>query len=145
MADAEYSKLQIALEYIDAAMQFYIDRRNYFCAIHLAAAAAELFDKHLPKENSTFEISRRAQKAMHQIETGNAASKRYVKNVLLYSKNTIKHMDDENSTAFLDPIFEAQWWIDHALISFEKLKLNKTPIIWRYQDCRNAEMRSRIG
>jgi hypothetical protein len=40
----EVRKLNIAVEYLDAAMQMYVDQRNFFCAIHLAGAAAELFD-----------------------------------------------------------------------------------------------------
>src|ERR1700730_17778092 len=139
MADAEYSKLQIAGEYLDAAMQFYIDQQNYFCAIHLAAAAAELLDEHLPQEKRTVEIAWNAQRARRRMETGTDASKQDIKNVLLYSKNTIKHMDTVERTATLDPIFEAQWWIDHALTSFEKLELTKTPTLWRYQEVRNEE------
>ena len=50
MSTIEIPKLEIAREYLELAMQLYVERRNYFCAIHLAAAAAELFDRHLPEE-----------------------------------------------------------------------------------------------
>lgn len=45
-------KKDIATEYLNAAMQMYLRKENYFCAIHLAAAAFELFDLHLPKNRN---------------------------------------------------------------------------------------------
>jgi hypothetical protein len=50
-------------------------------------------------------------------------------------------MDDGEQQVTIDPISDAQWYIDNALISFEKLNLTKTPTAWKYQDYRNAEMR----
>jgi hypothetical protein len=48
MVEAVYRKLDIAREYLDAAIEFFLARHNFFCAIHLAAAAEELFGAHLP-------------------------------------------------------------------------------------------------
>ena len=142
MTDAVYQKLDIAKEYLDAAMQMYLEQRDYFCAIHLAGAAAELLDRHLPEERRTFWIAWRAQKALHRYETGKEPSKKEINEVVNGSKNAIKHMADGQQTVMLDPVSEAQWYIDNALVSWEKLGLGKTPTNWRYQDYRNAEMRS---
>ena len=49
MAEGVFTKLAIACEYLDLAMQLYVEQENYFCAIHLAAAAEELFGSHLPE------------------------------------------------------------------------------------------------
>jgi hypothetical protein len=75
----EVRKLDIAVEYLDAAMQMYIDQRNYFCAIHLAGAAAELFDGHLPKNTGTriSEIAWKCQKALfHESGRGRLATRK---------------------------------------------------------------------
>jgi len=138
----EVRKLDIAVEYLDAAMQMYIDRRNYFCAIHLAGAAAELFDAHLPESMRMSEIAWKCQKALF-LESGNGTpSNKKINEVVNGAKNSIKHMDNSDErTVAIDPISEAEWYIDNALISFEKLNLTKTPTAWKYQDYRNAEMR----
>jgi hypothetical protein len=142
MTTAVYQKLDIAGEYLDAAMQMYLEQRDYFCAIHLAGAAAELLDRHLPKEDRTFGIAQRAQKELHCVETGDEASDKEINEVLNGPKNAIKHTGNNERTVTLDPVCEAEWWIESALTSWEKLKLRRTPTGWRYQDYRNAELRS---
>jgi hypothetical protein len=140
MTSAVYQKLGIAREYLDAAMQMYLEQQNYFCAIHLAGAALELLDHHLPKEDRTFGIAWRAQRALHCDETGEEPSDKEINNILNGPKNAIKHMKVEDQTVTLDPVFEAEWWIECALVIWEKLELRKTPTGWRYQDYRNAEI-----
>jgi hypothetical protein len=51
-------------------MQLYIEERKYFCAIHLAAAAEELFGKHLPAHERIHTIVRNAQQGLQDMETG---------------------------------------------------------------------------
>jgi hypothetical protein len=137
-----YSKLDIANQYLDAAMQMYLEHRNYFCAIHLAGAAAELFDRQLPQGMSTYEIAWRAQRALHRVETNKDATNEEIKRVINGTKNAIKHMNDGEPKVTIDPIFEAKRHIDDAVVSSEKLGLEKTPTAWRYQDYRNTEMHS---
>ncbi len=144
MTDAVYQKLYIAGEYLDAALQMYLEQRNYFCALHLAGAAAELLDQHLPEEDRTFGIAWRAQRALHYIETGEEPSNRKINKVLNGPKNAIKHMENEEQTVTVDPVLEAEWTIESALVSSEKLKLRKTPTGWRYQDYRNAKIQSGV-
>jgi hypothetical protein len=134
-------KLDIAIEYLDAAMQMYIDRKNFFCAIHLAEAAAELFDAHLPEENRIRRIAWLAQKQMHLSENGKEASNEQINMVMSGTKNAIKHMNDGERCFTVDPISEAEWSIEQAIVSFERLGLEKTATLWKFQDCRNTEMR----
>ena len=56
MAESEHAKLDIAREYLGLAMSSYADKRDYFCAIHLAEAALELADRHLDDDQRTFRI-----------------------------------------------------------------------------------------
>jgi hypothetical protein len=69
MTELEVSKLEIAREYLDAAIEFFLARKNLFCAIHLAAAAEELFGAHLLKSDEEsderiFTLAWKAQKAL---------------------------------------------------------------------------------
>ena len=57
MTEVEVSKLTIAGEYLDAAIEFFLARTNYFCAIHLSAAAEELFGAHLPEDVRIFTLA----------------------------------------------------------------------------------------
>jgi hypothetical protein len=47
VTERKVSKLAIAHEYLDAAIEFFLARTNFFCAINLTAAAEELFGAHL--------------------------------------------------------------------------------------------------
>jgi hypothetical protein len=149
MAKAVFTKLSIACEYLDMAMQLYIEERNYFCAIHLAGAAEELFGKHLPEHERIYTIVRNAQKALHEIETGQKPTKRELDAFVTYAKNAIKHEDYESGerSVTLDVVFEARRYIEDALINFNKLReietlrphLVKSPTKWKFEDYQNSK------
>jgi hypothetical protein len=82
MAEAIVTKLAIACEYLDLAMQLYIEERNYFCAIHLAAAAEELFGGHLPEQERMHTITWKAQRALHNLETGREPTNKEIRDVV---------------------------------------------------------------
>jgi hypothetical protein len=63
VTEVEVSKLTIAGEYLDAAIEFFLARTNYFCAIHLSAAAEELLGPHLPEDQRIFTFAWKAEKA----------------------------------------------------------------------------------
>jgi hypothetical protein len=67
------------------------------------------------------------------------------KEAMLWSKNRIKHMDDENEkdhTITIDPKAEARRWIEDAWINFDNLRkteryaarLSKSPTMWMFDD-----------
>ena len=64
MVEATYSKLDIAREYLDAAIEAFLARRSFFCAIHLAAAAEELLGAHLPEDKRISTLAWKAEKAL---------------------------------------------------------------------------------
>jgi len=114
MVEATYFKIDIAREYLDAAINFFLARDNLFCAIHLAAAAEELFGAHLPKPERIFTIALRAERAfilenpmLPEALSDADVNKKARKNVNEWS-NKVKHMDDgESSTLEVDPAFPA--------------------------------------
>jgi hypothetical protein len=147
MAKETYQKIDIAHEYLDMAMQLYMEKRDFFCAIHLAGAAEEIFGSHLQKEQRISHLAVKAQIQILAFEAGATPEYQEAKNMVLSSKNKIKHMDgDEDSTILIDPVFQARRWIDDALTNLytlqeytEKLKRPKSATQWKYEDYINAE------
>lgn len=142
MSETSYSKLDIACEYIDAAMKFYIDQQNYFCSAHLAGAAAELFEMHLEEDKRTFNIDWRAQKALQIDKIGKTpedarsdkAASTEARRIINLSKKMIKYMSDGETTVETDSAYIAVLWIENALRNFYKLRLPKSPILWKFED-----------
>ena len=64
MSKQVVSKREIAREYLDAAIEFYLTGTNLFCAIHLAGAAEELLGKHLPEDQRIFTSAWKAEKQL---------------------------------------------------------------------------------
>ena len=62
MTEQVVPKLEIACEYLDAAIEFYLACTNSFCVIHLAAAAEELLGKHLREDQRIFTFAWKAEK-----------------------------------------------------------------------------------
>lgn len=135
MTNAVYRKLDIAYEYLETAMRLYVEETDYFSAIHLAAAAEELFGKHLPETERASFMVLKGQIALQVLDGGeeieyaaaqDKKGKEYekAKGIVLGPKNRIKHMNDDGSdaTVTIDRIAEAQWWIEHALINYDKVR-----------------------
>ncbi|MFY9836255.1 MAG: hypothetical protein WAK55_07245 [Xanthobacteraceae bacterium] len=135
MSEGEISKLEIAREYLDAAIQFFLARTNFFCAIHLAGAAEELFGAHLPECQRVFSSALKAEKALKS-EMGSTASPGKSVNEW---KNEVKHMNDPACGAVkIDPAFAAEHHIEQALVNFYKLNLPKSAAIWKFEDHLNS-------
>ena len=121
MSEQVISKREIACEYLDAAIEFYLAGTNLFCAIHLAAAAEELLGKHLPEKDRIFTSAWRAEKALKS-EKHPAVSDKDARKSVNESKNWIKHMGNgDDETVLIDPKLEALFYIEHAWINFNKL------------------------
>ena len=133
MAEADYCKRDIACEYLDAAIECFLAKSNLFCAIHLAAAAEELFGAHLPKDRRISTFAWKAEKALLS-EFGQTVSDNAARKSVNEWKNEVKHMDDEmESTLKIDPVFAAKYQIEQALINFRTLKLKDTPSILKFE------------
>jgi hypothetical protein len=142
VTEAEVSKLEIASEYLDAAVGFFLAGTNYFCAIHLSAAAEELFGAHLPEDQRIFKLAWKAEKALMS-ETGPIPSDAVARRSVNEWKNDVKHMNDGASlTIMIDPAFAVEHHIEQALIDFYKLNLRKTAAVWRFEDHQNREVRA---
>ena len=133
MVDQEVPKLEIAREYLDAAIEFFLAERNYFSVVHLAAAAEELFAAHLPEAQRISTSAWKAEKAL-KAETGPIPSDAEARRSVNEWKNAVKHMDDGTPrTITIDPSFAAEHHIEQALINFYKLNLRKSDPVWRFE------------
>ena len=138
MTEVEVPLLEIAREYLDAAIEFFLKRTKFFCAIHLAGAAGELFDGHLQESEQFFTAAWKAEKALMS-ETGTVPSDAEARQSVNKWKNEVKHMNDGSQTVTIDPEFAAECLIEKALVSFYKLKLRKSPAIWKFEDHQNRK------
>ena len=144
MTEVEVSKLEIASEYLDAAIGLFLAGTNYFCAIHLSAAAEELFGAHLPKDQRIFTLAWKAEKALMS-ETGPIVSDAVARRSVNDWKNDVKHMNDGASpTIRIDPAFAAEHHIEQALINFYKLNLRKSAAVWKFEDYQNHKVRAMV-
>jgi hypothetical protein len=140
MAEREISKLDIAGEYLDASIEFFLSQTNFFCAIHLAAAAEELLGAHLPEDQRIAALAWKAERAF-KTETGRTPSNKEVSQSVNEWKNEIKHMSDGTSrTVTIDSAFATRHHIDHALINLHKLGLQRSAAIWKLEDYENSEV-----
>jgi len=141
MTQVIVSKLEIASEYLDAAIEFFLAGANYFCAIHLSAAAEELFGAHVPEEERISTLAWKAEKALIS-ERGPTPSDSATRKSINEWKNAVKHMDDGTSqTITIDPRFVAKYHIEKALNNLYKLNLRKSAAVWRFEDHQNRKVR----
>jgi len=142
VTEVEVSKLEIASEYLDAAIELFLAGTNYFCAIHLSAAAEELFGAHLPEHQRIFTSAWKAEKALMS-ETGPIVSDAVARRSVNEWKNDVKHMNDGASPIIrIDPAFAAEHHIEQALINFYKLNLRKSAAVWKFEDHQNHKVRA---
>ncbi len=133
MTERTVCKLDIACEYLDAAIEFFLERHNYFCTIHLASAAEELFGAHLPECERISSLAWRAQKALLS-ETGPTPSDKEAWKSINNWKNQVKHMNDGVQTLIIDEVSIAEWHISEALVNHHYLNLPKSVAIRRFND-----------
>lgn len=127
----EYSKLKIALEYLESAVDEYDIHHRYFSSMNLAFVAEELFGKfvrvHTGKPDRHTKSIDLLLKVQHKFDLGFRDRKKLQK-LLLNGKNSIKHMDnvDDHMAKLYYPVdVEAFWAIESAV---ENIKLLDLPI-----------------
>jgi hypothetical protein len=150
----EVPKREIAREFLDAAIEFYLAGTNLICAVHLASAAEELLGGHLeeesPNDPEKQRISTIAWKAERKLksEPGATIPDAEARKSVSRWKNQIKHMndlDDAMATFEYGLMQAAKFHIDLALTNFRKLNLPETPAIRKFEDQRDSKLRALMG
>jgi hypothetical protein len=136
------SKREIACEYLDTAIEFYLARTNLFCAIHLAGAAEELLGRHLPEDRRISTLAQKAEKALKSKPGTTISDADAIRSVNEW-KNQIKHMDNsDDATVTVDPMAAAEFHIRLALTNFNNLSLPETPAIRKFEDHQSRRLRA---
>jgi hypothetical protein len=128
-------KLSIGDEFLDSAIQLYLDEGKYLSALHLAGASEEIFGKWLrcnkSQDYSSFMLDQ-TEKIFR--DNGIDIDKKSVKNADKHSKNSIKHLDSINDRyAQLEPQFDAFIKITEAIMNHSFLKRVKSENIERFE------------
>ncbi|MDX2368123.1 MAG: hypothetical protein QNK36_06915 [Colwellia sp.] len=137
----EYSKVEIALEYLESAIDEYDLHKRYFSSMNLAYVAEELFGKLVSvligKPNRHTKSMDSLLKIQEKIDLGFKDRKKLEK-LLLNGKNTIKHMrniSDSKAKLYYPIETEAFWAIESVV---ENIKLLDIPVSNKVQDFLNS-------
>ncbi|MDE2434034.1 MAG: hypothetical protein KGN37_14430 [Burkholderiales bacterium] len=151
MPESVHTKIQIAFEYIDMAVTLYMSRQNYFCSLHLAAAAEEIFGMHFEhEEDSSHGKAWRAYKALEVLDGRDEIKNDAAKKFINWPKNAVKHMQRvggqlDDRELFIDPEKEAEWFIEHALKNIGRLRLPKSSALQKYESYKAQQIRQSRG
>ena len=128
----EYSKLPIALEYLEAAIEEREIHKRYFASINLAGVAEEILGKVIRITGGTDQLTssintlHSLQEAIAEVSEWEPKNKKELKKFLGITKNGIKHMDnisDLNAKLYFDVETESVWAIQAAIRNLDILKI----------------------
>jgi hypothetical protein len=129
----EYSKLKIALEYLEAAIEERELHHRYFAAMNLAGVAEELLGKIIRITGEDDQLTKSVAVLAEVQDIANKQlgwerrSKKDLKKLLSSTKNSIKHMDsvsDKNAQLHSEVENESQWLIQAAIRNLDILRIN---------------------
>ncbi|MGC8101887.1 hypothetical protein [Metapseudomonas otitidis] len=129
------NKMEIAHQQLELALELFMSKTNYICAITLAGAAEEIFAdlvKHRGGENHLYTQKR----LIERIEKKSISIKQLADIRHLY-RNALKHADrDPDAILEFDEVLEAKAFLCGALTNYFKLDIEKAfPMmekLWNY-------------
>jgi len=128
----EYSKLTVALEYLEAAIEEREIHQRYFAAMNLAAVAEELLGKmvrvsgKIDQLTTAVNLVSKIQENVKGLFDLGFENKKELKKILGNSKNSIKHMDsagDSNAKLYFKIEDESKWHIQAAIRNLNILEV----------------------
>ncbi|MCU7874998.1 MAG: hypothetical protein KZQ91_19865 [Candidatus Thiodiazotropha sp. (ex Lucinoma borealis)] len=129
----EYPKLNIALEYLEAAIEEREVHQRYFAAMNLAGVAEELLGKIIRSGGGRDQLTRTVddleliqERISEHLEWEQQLRKQGLKKLLGSTKNSIKHMDsasDSNAKLYFDVEDESKWLIQAAIRNLDILDI----------------------
>ncbi len=136
---SKYPKLNIALEYLEAAIEERELRQRYFAAMNLAGVAEELLGK-LIRANGDVDQMTEAVNRLNVIQKVGVEqlgwkklSEKELRKLLVRPKNSIKHMDSvasENSAElFFEVEDESKWLIQSAIRNLDILNIDYSNVV----------------
>ena len=134
----EYPKLNIALEYLEAAIEERELHQRYFAAMNLAGVAEELLGKIIRVDGNTDQLTDTVntlceiQKAGTEHLGWEERSKKDLKILLGSTKNSIKHMNnvsDKNARLYFEVEDESKWLIQAAVRNLDILEIHHSDTV----------------
>lgn len=128
----EYPKLNIALEYLEAAIEERELHKRYFAAMNLAGVAEELLGKIIRVLGKTDQLTDAVNTLSEIQKVGiehlewEERSRKDLKNLLGSTKNGIKHMSnmsDINAKLYFEIEDESKWLIQAAIRNADILEI----------------------
>lgn len=122
----EVSKLTIAAEYLNRAIEMYFRGDSDFSALHLAGAAQELLGKFVEcsgAQSAHSQLVKGVVRISRVLDPVGVASKeKNIRHVINFAKNRVKHMDDEGDDIIqFDVRRAAEDMLDIAVSEFYQL------------------------
>lgn len=126
------TKLEIACELLNEALEMYYKGDSYFACLHLAGGSEEILGRYLEylckdyplvslHKNSLHSLSTAALK-MYRLENGSEFSRDKMLKLINHNKNSIKHMDSLEDRFYNDDIkVEAEDRLDMAVSNYYNL------------------------
>lgn len=131
----EYSKIEIAVEYLDAAIDEREVHRRYFAAMNLAGVAEELLGKIVRLKDEKDYLTSAVEdltfiqdKLWDKLGWAKKSPKEY-KKLLGSTKNAIKHMDagsDIKARLYFKVEDESKWLITSAIHNLDRLGIEQS-------------------
>lgn len=134
----EYSKVKIALEYLEAAIEERELHQRYFAAMNLAGVAEELLGKIIRSTGGVDRLTKTVDTLSHIQKFGAdqlgwiQRSKKDLKNLLSFPKNSIKHMHnaaDYTAKLFFEIEDESKWLIEGAISNLDILEIHHSSTV----------------
>jgi hypothetical protein len=128
----EYPKINIALEYLEAAIEERELHKRYFAAMNLAGVAEELLGKIIRVVGKTDQLTDAVNSLSVVQKVGiehlgwEERSRHDLKNLLSSTKNSIKHMNnvsDKNAKLYFEVEDESKWLILAAIRNLDILEI----------------------
>lgn len=126
------NKIEIAHQQLEMAINLYMEKKEYICAIALAGAAEEIFAdlvKHRGGENHLSFAKRVKEK-----QTGNEVTIKTLREIGNKVRNALKHADrDPDAIIEFDEVMEAKAILCCALANYSKIDFEKAwPMMERF-------------
>jgi hypothetical protein len=131
----EYSKIEIAVEYLDAAIDEWEIHGRYFAAMNLAGVSEELLGKVLRAKGEKDRLTAAVEdltyvqdKLWDKLAWAKKSHQEY-KKLLGSTKNAIKHMDsasDVNARLYFEVEDESKWLIQSAIHNLGALGIRRS-------------------
>ena len=146
----KYSKIPIALEYLEAAIDEREIHKRYFSAMNLAGVAEELLGKIvriIGKKDQLTETAETLLKIQNKVKPhfdfnlGFTTTKEF-KNLIKSTKNSIKHINSSNdldAKLYFEVEDESKWMIQAAIRNLNKLDIKYTDRIQQFMETHPEE------